>query len=565
MPINLFDTPLFQTLLKQPAPRSGAVPLSYQRQYASAQPSRLSLGAFGSANTSADSELVSGLRQLRARSRQLVRDAAFAKNARRIIVNNVIGTGIKLQASVQNSRSGLHEAANDAIEKAFEAWCAADSCHTGGKLHFHELERFAMGQVFEAGEIFIRIHRSKFGRSTIPMALEVIEPERLMDGYEQPAPGPNTPAYSVRMGVEMDEFNRPVAYWVRRYHPGDIRFAVERIDRFERVPAADMFHLHIVDRWPQTRGEPWMHAISRKLNDMDGYSEAEIIAARGSASYVATIKSPESSESFGEVQTDGSTQEPIEPGMIKRLLPGEEMDFISPNRPNAALDPFMRFMLREVAAGIGVSYESLSRDYSQSNYSSSRLAVLDDRDCWKSLQLWFIRSFRVRLHQEWLQAAVLAGAVSKIDLMQYAQDPCKYECAKFRPRGWSWIDPDKEVNSFGKAVKSGFMSVTDVIAATSGGQDLEDIMETRADELAYMKELGLAFDTSPDVYVPAETRGQMVNSEEGVEPAAQEVAANAGGQKPVADDGDGKDMEDAADTASDPQKPARILRAVRQL
>jgi hypothetical protein len=54
------------------------------------------------------------------------------------------------------------------------------------------------------------------------------------------------------------------------------------------------------------------------------------------------------------------------------------MDFVNPNRPNSTLDPFMRFLLREIAAGVGVSYESLSRDYSQSNYfKSSRL--IDDR------------------------------------------------------------------------------------------------------------------------------------------------------------------------------------------
>ncbi|MGA0920517.1 MAG: phage portal protein, partial [Gemmatimonadaceae bacterium] len=37
-----------------------------------------------------------------------------------------------------------------------------------------------------------------------------------------------------------------------------------------------------------------------------------------------------------------------------------------------------------MASGIGVSYESISRDYSQSNYSSSRLALLEDHDLYKA-------------------------------------------------------------------------------------------------------------------------------------------------------------------------------------
>jgi lambda family phage portal protein len=371
--------------------------MAQQRMYASAIPSRLNIGTTVGFNNSADAELVASLRNLRTRSRQLVRDAAFAKSAKRIIVNNVIGTGIRLDGRVLTAKNTSNDSVNEGIENGWETWCKADSCHTGGELHFADLERLMMGQVFEAGEIFIRVHRSKFGSSQVPLALEVVEAERILEGYQQPGDG-IAPGNQVRMGVECDKFQRPIAYWIRDQHPGDIRVGFEQTEKISRVPAADMFHLRIIDRWPQTRGEPWMHAIARKLTDMDGYSEAEIIAARGSASYLGTITTPEDPESLGDAQEDGTIQQPVEPGMWMRLQPGETANFVAPNRPNSALDPFMRFMLREVAAGLGTSYESLSRDYSQSNYSSSRLALLDDRDVWRVVQQWFIRSFREPLH-----------------------------------------------------------------------------------------------------------------------------------------------------------------------
>jgi lambda family phage portal protein len=507
--------------------------MKQQRMYASAIPSRLNIGTTVGFNNSSDAELVSSLRNLRTRSRQLVRDAAFAKSAKRIIVNNVIGTGIRLDGRVMTSRGEAHETMNESIENTWESWCVADSCHTGGELHFADLERQAMGQVFEAGEIFIRIHRRRFGKSTIPMALEIVEPERILDGYQQPGMGVE-PGNEVRMGVEVDHlFRRPVAYWVRDQHPGDIRMGVGETERITRVLAADMFHLRIIDRWPQTRGEPWMHAIARKLADMDGYTEAEIIAARGAASYLGTISTGNDPATMGDEQDDGSIQTPIEPGMWMRLQPGETADFVAPNRPNAALDPFMRYMLRECAAGVGTSYESLSRDYSQSNYSSSRLALLDDRDVWRTLQQWFIRSFRVPLHAQWLQAAVLSRSVPALDATLYGGQPEKYHQAMFRPRGWSWIDPEKEVGAYKAAVNSGFMGLSDVIAQTSGGQDFEDVMQKRADEIAYLKKMGLVFDTSADVMVPAETRGQII-----IDPATGELepasviaaAATAAGQ-----------------------------------
>ncbi len=470
-----------------PKPRGGA------RMYASARPSRLAGGWAG--NSSADSELVTSLTALRSRARQLVRDASYAKRGKVIVVNNVIGPGIGMQAQVKTVRGELNVAVNDGIEWAFLDWCKPENCHTGGVLHFHDFERAMMGQIFEAGEVFVRKHYRAVGRSQVPFALELIEAERLADELQ---PGPASPRNMVRMGVEVDDFYRPVAYFFRERHQSEFRLGVSHSDRVERVPADQVWHLKITDRWPQTRGEPWLHAVVRRLQDMDGYSEAEIVAARGAASYVWWIKSAEDAQSPLATETStGDKEFSVEPGMAKHLAPGEEIEANLPNRPNPAMDPFMRYMLREVAAGIGTSYESLSRDYSQSNYSSSRLALLDDRDLWRYFQAWFIRAFRQPLHCEWLQAAVLSRAVSAIPVEAYANDLQRYEMVRFKPRGWSWIDPKKEVDSFVTAVRAGFTTTADVIAKTGDGADLEDVLEGREQELEMMKEKGLVFDTDP--------------------------------------------------------------------
>jgi lambda family phage portal protein len=211
---------------------------------------------------------------------------------------------------------------------------------------------------------------------------------------------------------------------------------------------------------------------------------------------MATI---ETEQDFGDaVEGTPNTREiTLEPGIVERLNPREKMNFINPNRPNSNVDPFMRLMLREVAAGTGVSYESLSRDYSQSNYSSSRLALLDDRDLWRVLQLWFIRNFRMPLHREWLQQAILVRAVSTIPTEKYALDIPKYSAVRFKPRGWTWIDPEGEISAAKDAIKAGFTTNTEVVALTGGGRDIEDILDERRNELDLMREKGLMFDTDP--------------------------------------------------------------------
>lgn len=491
------------------------------RSYSAARKTRTT-GGFGSAgNSSADSELSRDLPTLRARSRQMVRDSSYAKRARTIIENNVIGTGVNLQCQVATGSGSPRTRVNADIEAVFSSWCAADSCHTGGALHFHDLERMALGEVFEAGEILIRKHYGRFGSSAVPLALEVIEPERLAENLVDP--GAFNLQGELRQGFEVDEFGRELAAWIRKRHPGDPGHS-GAVDRFERVPASDYFHLRIINRWPQTRGEPWMHTSVRKLDDMHEFTGLELTAARGSASYFATIESPEVDPltTGRDIDTEQAVVD-LEPLTVQQLDPGEKLTFHSPTRPNAALDPFMRAMLREVAAGVGVSYESLSRDYSQSNYSSSRLALLDDRDLFRTVQQWWIRSFRQPLHQAFVQQAVLAGALASVPVAEYAAAPAKFSAARFKPRGWTWIDPTREVAAYKEAIKANLTSASDVISQTGGGLDIEDVLAARAHELQLMDELGLAADTT--VQTPAQ-QAAAAAAQQAAAAAAQQQAAS---------------------------------------
>jgi lambda family phage portal protein len=299
-----------------------------------------------------------------------------------------------------------------------------------------------------------------------------------------------------RLGVEVDQFYRPTTYWIRDRHPSDIYPGGTVSDLVRPVPASEMIHLRLIDRWPQTRGVPWLHTAAKKLNDMDGYSEAEIVAARASAQPIGWESAADAYAPSVEKQEDGTYEQEWQPGVILRPPPGKKLEFYSPNRPNTALDPFMRYMLREVAAGVGVSYEALSRDYSQSNYSSSRLSLLDDRDLWRVLQGWFIRSFRQVVHRMWLQQAVFANAIDAISISEYGTNQEKFEAARFRPRGWGWVDPTKEVSAFKDAVRCGFMTMQEVVSTnSSGSMDYEELVDQREKEVARQDEAGLMFDT----------------------------------------------------------------------
>lgn len=515
--------------------------------YASALGGRLA-SDWRTTTTSADSELYSSLTQMRARSRALCRDVSYAKRARMLVVNNVIGSGIGMQAQVYTTRSELNSRVNEDIEECWNEWTCADSCHTGGRLDFASFERALMAQVFEAGEVFVRKHYRKFGDSEVPFALELIEAERIADDITPVTGGPRDGVSDIRLGIEVDEFYRPVAYYIRKRHPAELRFTMNAAlpNLVERVPADQIIHLAVSDRWPQTRGEPWMAPVIMTFKDMAGYVEAEIVRARIQASTPWTIETPEDVTSFTEEQVDGTFEMTVEPGVAKRLNPGEKMNAPGTNSPNPAIETFMRYLLRDVSAGTGPSYESLSRDYSQSNYSSSRLALLDDRDLWKAYQQWFIEAFRKPVHSEWFQQAALAGVFETFTAQDWALDPEKFEAVRFRPRGWGWIDPVKEGNAYRDAVRSGFMTQADVLAAN--GSDVEELIDQRKKEVELAAKADLVFDIDP-AQVSATGKAQMDNTvvntgaDQGGEPATP-TAPGAGATGGTSSGGMPSDMPD---------------------
>jgi len=66
---------------------------------------------------------------------------------------------------------------------------------------------------------------------------------------------------------------------------------------------------------------------------------------------------------------------------------------------------------------------------------------------------------------------------------------------RWYPRGWAWVDPNKEVEAYSKAVRAGFKTQAEVVA--EGGGDIEDLLTARAAEVDRAEQLGLQFDTNP--------------------------------------------------------------------
>jgi len=295
------------------------------------------------------------------------------------------------------------------------------------------------------------------------------------------------------MGVLLDNWGRPKKYACLTKHPGDTLFVNEPTvkDKHIIVDAADIIHLATFSRPGQTRGVTWMASAIQRMHHLEGYEQSELIRARASSCLTAYIQSPE-----GELTSDGVDEEgerifDMAPGQVKYLAPGESVTVPDLNAPDGQFEPFVRAMLRALSASMGISYSTLSRDSSQSNYSSSRLDLLQDQESFKALQAQLKDILLDKVYQEWLEVAVLGGS---LQLPNYQSEPERYQMARWMFKGAGWVDPMKEVQAANLAVKSGFKLQSQVLSELSGS-DLEEFLIARRNEQEMAESYGLSFDT----------------------------------------------------------------------
>ena len=461
-----------------------------KRMYAGARVDRTNL-SWITPLSSPDQSYKNSIETLRKRVHDLVRNNNYAAQAVRYATNQIVGQGVTMQAQIKSQRGGTpNTRLNESIESEWSKWGRKDSCDIRGVLCFSELERLAVRSMIESGECFIVIHRKAYGRSKIPFSLEILEAEQLDADYK----GVKKNNKNVwRLGREISPEGRAVSYAFLKKHPGDTTFETPVRDRRHIiVPAKDVIHLFMPLRPGQHRGVPFLASAISHLKQLDGYIEASLIRCRASSALMGFISTPEGELDPGGEVYDYDRVTSFEPGQFKYLEPGSNVTIPDMDSPNGEFDPFVRTMLRSMASGLGCSFEAISSDYSQSNYSSSRLAMIQDRDHWRTIQQMLKENFYQPIYEAWLEMAVMNNA---LQLPTYETEPERYEKVRWVCRGYSYVDPQKEVMAQRDAIRSGLKTLSECIAENGG--DVEELLVQRQSELAKLDKMNIVTDSDP--------------------------------------------------------------------
>lgn len=420
-------------------------------------------------------DLKTDLQSLQARSRDLVKNNSYAARFMKMVSTNVVGPrGIRLQMKIKNAQGGFDKVANDKIEIAWREWGRVGVPTMDGRKSWHDVENLVIKTIAKDGECLVRTIKGPQARNDFNYAVQVLSVDLLDINH-------NLPDQNIIMGVETNNWGRPIAYWMWERDPNTFRSTNLRI----RIPAEEIIHLFLDVVSGQIRGIPWMTSSMANLKQLDGYMEAEVIAARVGASKMGFFSTPSGDGYIPDGKDErGNLVTEATPGQFEQLPDDTTFTPFDPQHPAGAFEMFVKTNLRAISSGFGVIYPSLANDLEGVNFSSIRHGALEERDEWRCLQRWFSEHLHEMIFQDWIKFAMLSGQIalpmSRLD---------KFKATSWQPRGWQWVDPKKDAEANNLMFDAGVKSRS--MAAAELGNNFSDVTDELQNEDEILEEKGL--------------------------------------------------------------------------
>lgn len=411
-------------------------------------------------NGGPNADIRTALSMLVRRHQDLVDSNPWANRAIKVIVNNWIGDGI----------IGSPVGATRRYQSAWDDWADSIECDWDGKLNWYGLQNLIARTTAVRGSCLIRrrMDERMMARGLAPLKLQVLEPDMLDFGKDDGA--------RIKFGKQYSLDGQLEGYWIRQTHPGETEWRGVRIDS-EFVPASEILHSYDVLRAGQAIGVPWGSAVLLHLRDIDDIASAMLLKTKIAACFTAFVYSNEPAE-FG---SDPVLTETLEPGAIEILPDGKQITFANPPQSPDYVS-HQKHHLHAVAAGYGITYESLTGILSDVNFSSARMGWIEFH---RNVAAW---RWNVSIPQvmdpvhRWFNEAATAMQV---------RGPRK---VVWTPPRRELVDPAKEISALIEAVRAGFMSLSEV-QRSLGFIPSEVMAELQADMAdARSRDLALAVD-----------------------------------------------------------------------
>ena len=411
----------------------------------------------------------------RYRARDLERNSDMMNSLISAWVRNTVGRGRKLQVQTGDEELG------EQIEKLCDRWCKARNCDVTGTQSLNQILRTAVKRKkVDGGVLFLKRYTS-YG--FLPFQLQMLEVDELDINQFAPKHKGN----KVVGGIELTPDNRAVGYFIRRYSLDGL----ELLHDAQYVKAEDVIFYYSKSRFSQCREMPEMAPVMKRIRDANEYMNAVSVKERVTACLSVFIKRAMPSVGMGRNPsggTDGKIKyngKMLSPGMISELNAGDEVQVVNPTGQASDAASFVKLHQRMIAAGNGLSYESTSRDMSQSTYSSARQGTVEDNETFAE-DNESIEAVMDEIYETFVISAVLAG---RLNLPGFWENKDKYLAHAWVKVPKPWIDPAKESTANKTALETGQKTFKDI--AAESGKDWRQAINDMADVQKYARDKGV--------------------------------------------------------------------------
>lgn len=444
---------------------------------------------------------------IRKRARDLERNADHVEAIILALERNVVGNGIHLRVKLDDDpmENGLEKH----IESLWDEWCRPENCDITGRQCLSEMETMAIRRmVIDGGIFFIKTYT---GNPKFPLQLQIKEVDELYTGLL--SHGKN----KVVNGIEVNDYGKAVAYHFIDYDQ------YGPTGKYTRVKADRVIYLNQIKRPSQIREISGLSNVLSRLRDLNQYIDAVITKEEVLACFAAFIHK-NGTQGMGRLDRSakdpktGNRIEKLAPGIIEYLQLGEEVSTVNPSGQASNAKEMVAMLARSVAAAVGLSYEAISRDMSDVNYSSARQNLLEDRQTYKQWQHYLCEHFCKVVYEWFLESCVLSGS---LNIPDFFQKQYQYSKCTFIAKGMSWVDPVKEVNANRIALLTNQTTLERICA--EGGLDYKDVLKQRAIEEKLIHQFGLGEEVKH-----VDSKAPRV---EDAKPPANKPAGNSGKQQ----------------------------------
>lgn len=435
--------------------------------------------------------------QLRIYSRDLYRNNGLATGAIDTISINVVGSGLKLQSQIDNELLNMTQDEANAwqkkTEREFHLWASRKEADAARKLNFYEMQGVAFLSMLMSGDSFVLLPYIKRQTTPYKLSLQLIEADRINNKDSQ------ADTTELAGGIKTNKYGEPIEYHISLGHPASITYDVNKY-KWTVVPAfgkksgrKNVIHLFEIKRPNQRRGIPILAPVIQSLKQVGRYTDAELMASVISGMFTVFIKSESGELDDGLPQdqkiSDIENDYELGNGAIVGLGEGESIETANPSRVNAAFDPFVTAILRQVGAGLQVPYELLIKHFTAS-YSASRAALLE---AWKSFKIrrtFVATNFCQPIYEEFLIEAINLGRIKADGFFQDPMIRQAYCGATWNGAAQGQLNPVNETTASINKIHAG-LSTREREAVEMNGSDFQNNVVRAKKETELMKDSGL--------------------------------------------------------------------------